>query len=274
MISNWTNLLARRDLVRELTLTELRSQSQQTSLGWLFWLVDPLIMMLIYWAVVVGIFGRGGDYAPYPVFILCALLPWKHLAASLGGSSNVLRSRESLIKSIPFPTIALPLTVVLASFWNFLCGLVVLVGTAAAFGRPLGVSLIQLPALIALQLVLVVGLALAVACGGALVRDLSGFLSHILRVGFYASPTLYGIDLVRDRLVGVTWSGLPVGDWLFALYMANPFAVLITGYRDAVFHGEFLDARLWAVLGLEAGIVLLVGYRIYRHFDRRVIKFL
>lgn len=274
MISNWTNLVARRDLVRELTLTELRSQSQRTSLGWLFWLVDPLVMMLIYWAVVVGIFGRGASYAPYPVFILCALLPFKHLSASLAGASNVLRNREALIKSIPFPTMALPLTIVLAAFWNFLCGMVVLIAAAVAFGRPMGVALLQLPGLVALQLVVVTGLALAAACAGALVRDLSGFLTHILRVGFYASPTLYGVDLVRERLVGAEWSGVAVGDWLYALYMANPFAMLITGYRDALFYGELLPARLWAVLAVEAGVLLLVGYRVYRHFDRRVIKFL
>ena len=274
MNSNWTNLVARRDLVRELTLSELRSQSQRTSLGWLFWLVDPLVMMLIYWAVVVGIFGRGARYDPYPVFLLCALLPWKHLTASLGKASNVLRGREALIKSIPFPTMALPVTVVLAAFWNFLCGLVVLIGAAMVFGRPMGASLVQLPALVALQLVLVTGLALAVACAGALVRDLSGFLGHILRVGFYASPTLYGVDMVADRLLGATWRGWPAGEWLYALYLANPFASLITGYRDAVFYGEFLDARFWLVLCAEAGILLLLGYRLYRHFDRRVIKFL
>ncbi|MDX1648577.1 MAG: ABC transporter permease [Myxococcota bacterium] len=274
MNSNWANLVARRDLVRELTLSQLRSQSQRTSLGWLFWLVDPLVMMLIYWAVVVGIFGRGASYAPYPVFILCALLPWKHLTASLNSAASVLRNSEALIKSIPFPTMALPLTAVLAAFWNFLCGLVVLAVAAVAFERPLGASVVQLPALIALQLVLVTGLALAVACLGALVRDLGGFLGHILRVGFYASPTLYGVDLVHERLAGAVRGGVPVGEWLYALYMANPFAMLITGYRDAVFYGEFLETRFWLVLVAEAALVLLIGYRLYRHFDRRVIKFL
>lgn len=274
MVSNWSNLLARRDLVRELTLSELRSQSQRTSLGWLFWLVDPLVMMLIYWGVVSGIFGRGAQYAPYPVFILCALLPWKHFTASLTGSANVLRNREALIKSIPFPTMALPLTVVLAAFSNFLFGAVVLVATALAFGRPAGLSLLQLPALMALQLVLVVGVGMAVACIGALVRDLSGFLGHLVRVGFYASPCLYGVDMVRERLVGVSASGFAVGEALHVLYMANPFALLITGYRHAVFYGTFVPAWIWLALVAEAVILLVGGYRIYRHFDRRVIKFL
>ena len=205
VISNWSNLVARRDLVRELTLSELRAQRQETSLGWVFWLVDPLIMMLIYWAVVVGIFQRGEGYAPYPVFILCALLPWKHFTSGLNASAKILRARDVLIKSIAFPTIALPLTIVLAGFSNFLFGLVVLLGAAAAFGRPVGWPLWQLLPLLVLQLTLVTGICLAAASFGALVRDLSGFLGHLTRIGFYGSPILYGIDIVGERFAAMPW---------------------------------------------------------------------
>jgi ABC-2 type transport system permease protein len=270
MISNWSNLIARRDLLRELTLAELRSQSQVSRFGWLWWLVDPLLMMLIYWAIVAGIFGRGERYAPYPIFILCAVLPWKHLSSALGSSAKVLRAREGLIKSIAFPTMALPLTVVLAGFSNFLFGLLVLFGAALAFDRPLGAPLLQLPALLLLQLGLVAGLCLAVSCLGALARDLPGFLNHALRVGFYCSPTLYGIDLVQERFAGAG----AAGEWIARLYLANPFAGLITGYREAFFYGRFLEPSLWALLVVQSVLVLLLGYQVYQYFDRRVIKFL
>ncbi len=274
MISNWSNLVARRDLLRELTLAELRSQSQETRLGWLWWLVDPLIMMLIYWAVVVGIFGRGEQYTPYPVFILCAMLPWKHFTSAVNASAKVLRARDALIKSIAFPTIVLPLTIVLAGFSNFLFGQIVLFGAAAAFDRPLGGALVQLPALMLLQLVIVSGLCLGVACFGALVRDLSGFLGHLTRIGFYVSPCLYGVDMVQERFLSGPLGELPFAEWVPTLYMLNPFAILFTGYRDALFYGRMMEPGLWGLLTLEAGILLLGGWKLYQYFDRRVIKFL
>ncbi|MCP3986892.1 MAG: phosphate ABC transporter permease [bacterium] len=274
MISNWSNLVARRDLLRELTLAELRSQSQETRLGWLFWLVDPLIMMLIYWGVVVGLFGRGEQYTPYPVFILCAMLPWKHFTSSVIASAKVLRSRDALIKSIPFPTIVLPLTIVLAGFSNFLFGSVVLFGTAIAFDRPLGISLVQLPALMLLQLVVVGGFSLGVACFGALIRDLTGFLGHLTRIGFYLSPCLYGVDMVKDRFASGSLGGFPFSEWIPTIYMLNPFAILFTGYREALFYGRMLEPELWALLVTEAVILLFGGWRLYQYFDRRVIKFL
>jgi len=271
MISNWTNLLARRDLLRELTLSELRSQSQESRFGWVWWLVDPLIMMLIYWGVVVGILGRGQSYTPYPVFVLCAVLPWKHLSSSLNASAKVLRAREGLIKSIAFPTMALPLTVVVAGFSNFLFGVVILVLAALGFAMPLGTPLVQLPALLLAQIALVAGFALIVACVGALARDLPGFMTHVLRVGFYCSPTLYGLDLAQQRLGSI--SGL-WGEWLPRLFVLNPLALLITGYREAVFYGRFMSGDYWLLLTAESVLVLAAGYRIYQYFDRRVIKFL
>ncbi len=275
MISNWSNLVARRDLLRELTLAELRAQSQETRLGWVFWLVDPLIMMLIYWGVVVGIFGRGEAYAPYPVFILCAMLPFKHFTSSLNGSAKILRGRDSLIKSIAFPTMALPLTIVLAGFSNFLFGMIVLLATAAAFQLPLTfLSMLQVLPLMALQLVLVTGLCLAVACFGALVRDLSGFLGHVTRMLFYVCPTLYGVDLVAQRFTKGALGQYAWSEWIPTLYMLNPFAILFTGYRDALFYGQIIELRSWALLGAESFVVLLLGYRLYQYFDRRVIKFL
>jgi len=274
MNSTWPNILARRDLIRELTVSELRSRTAETRLGWVWWLVDPLIMMLIYWGVVVGIFGRGKSYDPYPVFILCALLPWKHFSSGLTNASKVLRSNEGLIKSIAFPTIILPIADVAAGFAYFLFGLVVLIVASLVFGRPIGASVVQLPGLMAFQLLLVTSFSLVATCFGALIRDLTGFLTHVLRVAFYFSPTLYGIDMVRDRIAGGALGEGLAAQLVPTLYMLNPFAILIHGYREALFFGGWLEPRWWLVLAAESVVLFGIGQSVYRYFDKRVIKFL
>jgi ABC-type polysaccharide/polyol phosphate export permease len=271
MDSTWPNIVSRRDLLRELTLSELRSRSAESRLGWLWWLIDPLIMMLIYWGIVVGIFGRGQHYQPYPVFVLCALLPWKHLQSALTNAAKLLRNNEGVIKAIPFPTMVLPLSNVLSGFTYFLAGMVVLFAAAVVAGLPLGLPLVQLPALMAAQLLLVAACSLVATCFGALIRDLSGFLTHVTRVLFYACPALYGVDLVRERAAKL---GGGLGEWIPVVYMLNPFAILFEGYREALFYGGFLEARHWAVLAVEAVVMFAVAQRIYRYYDRRVIKFL
>ncbi|MEM7164290.1 MAG: ABC transporter permease [Planctomycetota bacterium] len=264
MLSNWNNLVARRDLLKELVVSELRSQTHGTLLGWLWWLVDPLVMMVIYWGVVVGVLGRGESYAPYPIFVLCGLLPWKHLSYSVNRSTTVLAGSEGLIKAIPFPTMVLPLGRVGSGFICFLFGLAVLLVAAAVWGCPPSVALVQVPGLLAAQLLLVAGLSLGVAAVGVMLRDLAVAMQHLMRVGLYLTPVIYGLDMVRDKL-GEPW---------FTLYLMNPFAIVIEGYRSAIFEGAFMNPWYWPVLAAQSVAFFGVGYAIYRHYDRRVIKFL
>lgn len=272
--SSFANIVMRRDLLRELTLSELRSSASESRLGWVWWLIDPLVTMLIYWFVVVGILGRGQQWAPYPVFILCALLPFKHFSGALSSACKLLRSREGLIKSVPFPTMILPLSQVLSGFGYFLFGLMVLLSAAWIWGRPITPALAQLPALMSLQILLAAGVALAVSAWGALVRDLSGFMGHAQRILFYLSPTLYGIDLVQERFGKGALSGSGVVAYLPDLFMLNPLAVLFTGYRHAIFYGTWLEGRHWAWLTFTSVAIFAFGYRTFQRYDRRVIKFL
>jgi ABC-type polysaccharide/polyol phosphate export permease len=277
MNSSWANLVARRDLLRALVTSELKVSSAETSLGWIWWLLDPLLMMLIYWLVVVGILGRGKpEYAPYPVFILCALIPWKHLYVSASQATRVLRTREPLIKSVAFPTIVLPISLVLSGFVYFLFGFLVLLAAATIWRSPLHTGsllpLVQVPPLMALQVAVVAGICLPLASLGAAVRDLTNFMTHVLRVGFYLSPGLYGIDLVRDLLEGKV--GGAAGEIAFFAYMLNPFAVFISGYRDAVFYGRYLPLEFWLILVAEAALLLAVGSLAYQRYDRRAVKYL
>lgn len=277
MISNFRTLLGRRDLLWQLVVTDLRASTAQTFFGWLWWLIDPMVMMLIYWVVVAGLLGRGlGAYDPYPVFILSGLIAWKHISTSVSRSTKVLRSRESLIKSVPFPTMVLPLSVVFSGFMYFLFGFMVVLTAAVLFPNANHsgnwLPLIQLVPLMLGQVVVTTGICLVLSCFGVLLRDLEMFTSYTLRVAFYLSPGLFGVDLVQEKLTADY--GAEGGSTLFDLYMLNPFAVLLQGYREAIFYGRFIPFTWWIMLGVEAVLLLYIGYLIYQHYDRRVIKFL
>jgi ABC-type polysaccharide/polyol phosphate export permease len=277
MLSNLRNVMARRDLLKALVVSELQSSVAQSKLGWLWWFLDPILMMLVYWSVVVGIFNRGAErYDPYPIFLFTALITWKHFSTAVGRSLSLLRARERLIKGIPFPTVVLPLSLVFSGFAYFLFGFAVLVVATLLWPceRHSGAFLpvLQIPLLMICQLAITAGVAMALSCFGVLFEDLRLFSGHVLRVGFYLSPGLYGVDMVSDRLHESL--APPWGDAAFATYMANPFAILITGYRDSILYGQCIPFEWWFVLFAESVILLWGGYRIYQYYDRRVIKFL
>jgi len=107
---------------------------------------------------------------------------------------------------------------------------------------------------------------------GVVYRDLSNLMTHILRVGFYLSPCLYGLDLVQSA--AISKFGQDGGDLAVSIYMLNPVAIIISGYRDAVFYGRFMPGHLWIQLIIECVVIIGVGQWIYRYYDRFVIKYL
>lgn len=277
MRSNLRNLLARRDLVAALVGAELRAASAGMRLGTLWWVLDPVLMMLIYWLVLDVLLGRGREiYQPFPLFLLVGLVVFKHVASGVERSITVLRTKESLIKAASFPTMVFPVAVVLVGLVHFAVGLAI-VTVVSLFWRgeqhtgalwPLA----QLLPLVILQTVLVCGLALAISAIGVVVQDLRNLTSHVMRVAFWLSPCLYGLDLVRDVAAERLGDAAPVFMQVYTLL--NPIAVLTTAYRDAVFYGQAVPLWAWGTLALQAGVCLLAGNAIYQHHDRRIIKFL
>jgi len=268
MTSSLANLWKRRDLLWELVWGELRSTTAETRLGWFWWLLDPLLMMLVYWAFKELVF-PGGPYSPYPIFLGAALLSWRHLTIVVSRAARTLSGNEALIRSVPFPTMLLPLAAAVAQLVFFLVSMIVLIGFAIALGRPATLTLLQILPLAFLQLLLVAGVALALTCPGALVPDLGEAADHILRILWFLSPGMYGMDLIRARFAG---HGGPATRHVLLLFQLNPFAMLFEGYRGAVFAPAWTPLSDWLALTAEAVVVLGAGFAIYRRYDRRVLK--
>ena len=117
-------MLRWRVLVQYLTLSTLKAGQHNTILGYVWWVLDPLLLMLVYFVLVEVIFQRGVEH--YPVFVLCAVVPWKWFSSSLLGSMASLVGKERLIKQVVFPKIVLPLSQVLSNLVSFAFGLGVL----------------------------------------------------------------------------------------------------------------------------------------------------
>jgi ABC-type polysaccharide/polyol phosphate export permease len=250
--------------------TELKMESQEGRFGWAFWLVDPALTLASYWLIKSLFLGRD-KYAPYTIFAGCAVFAWRHLGVSARTASRALRRGEALIRSAAFPSLILPWAAVLVQSVHFAGGIALLTLAAGAFGRPLTATLLQIPALMLLQLALVTGFSTAVACASVFLRGLDKQVSTLLRFGWFLSPGMYGLDLV-ERFLRPEAS--PARRALLELYMLNPFAILFAGYRGALFDPNWLTAQHWLVLVLESGGALWAGHALYRRYERRLVKLL
>ncbi|MGK7911916.1 MAG: ABC transporter permease [Synechococcus sp.] len=251
-------------IVLELSRQDLAVNNSRSNLGWLWWFLDPLAQIGILWFFKVLVFGVD-RYQPYVIFVGCAIICWKFLSSSVNRSSNLLRAKESLIKSFPFPTIVLPCSLVFTQLIFFLTGLIVLIGVAVLIGQPVTPMLLQIIPLTLLMILAVLGVTLLVAVLGVFLQDLNNITTHLLRILWYLSPGIYSTSLVAERFgVDPTW---------VRIYKLSPVAILFEGFRSSIFSPEWISPQDWIVFAGFSFIAVTIGFATYQRFDRRLIKY-
>jgi len=90
---------SRRRLIGYIVRADMKKKGADTLLGNLWWVIDPLLQMLVYVVLVTVI--RGGSTTPdYPLFIFAAILPWKWFSSAVGDGVTSVTSQEALIKQL------------------------------------------------------------------------------------------------------------------------------------------------------------------------------
>ncbi len=250
--------LAYWELTTNLVARDLKTKYRGTVLG-VFWsLLNPLLLMLVY-TVLFSKIARL-PIPRYPVFLLAGLVPWNAFAQSLTNATTSVVDNAGIVRKVYFPLEILPISAVLSASVNFLISLVLLAVLALVFGVHLGLSLLLLPVLIALQIAFTIGLGSLLAAGDVFFRDVQYFLGVLVLVWFFGTPVVYSLDLV------------PAG--LRPLFEANPMAWLVSSYQSLWYYGrmpEWTSLGAFAVVALVTLAVGLLGYgRLKRRFAEEV----
>lgn len=242
-------VLSRRRLIGYLVRADVKKKGSDTLLGNIWWVVDPLLQMLVYVILVSVIFVRPQE--DYALFVFCAILPWKWFQSAIQDGIGSVVGMERVIKQVNFPKLVLPFASVMAGIVNFGFGLIPLAALIALFypGRA-SVWMVTIPLIAVVQLVFTLALSTALAAANVFYRDIGNLARHFIRFWFYLSPGLYGVELISK--VGDKFA--PAG----FLMSINPWATLFTAYRDAIYDGKMPDFAGLGIL-LVVSMVLLLG---------------
>lgn len=249
-----------------LSARDLKVRYSTSALGYLWSVLDPLVMSGIYWFVFTVIFQRGAIGAqPYIVFLISALLPWVWFQTSVSDFTKAFKKDARLVRSTAIPRSIWVMRPVLSKGVEFLCSMPVLIvfviGTQL-FGEGenvahVGWGVLWLPAAIALQAVLLMGLGLLVAPLCALYTDLERTTALIMRALFYASPIIYSVNNIPGALRDIA--------------VFNPLAGIFTLYRMAFFP-ELWDGRTVLISVVMSLAILALGIWVFRTLERPVLK--
>jgi ABC-2 type transport system permease protein len=244
-----------------LTTRDLKVRYTTSALGYVWSILDPLLMGLIYFVIFTFVFtGRGHTVGeqPYIIFLLMAVLPWTWFNGNLSDATRAFRQEGKLIRSVKIPRSIWILRQIASKGIEFVISLSIIVFFALInLTAPSPWTLICLPLAIVLQVVLTVGCNFIIAPLSVFYRDLERVVKLGLRVLFYGAPVLYHLDI-----------GNPV---LHFLYGLNPLAGILDLYRGCFFP-QIID-WVYVLEGSVVSVILFtIGAVVFRRSVPRVLK--
>jgi len=245
--------MAHRDLFVTLTDHRLRVRYKQSALGWCWALLQPLALMLIFTLVFGRIARVPSEGVSYPLFAYAGLLVWSFLATGLSNAIHSLTAHAQLITKVYFPREILPLTYVAAAVFDLVVASSILALLLVYHGHALGWQAAYALPVLGVLVALVTGLAFLLSAFQARFRDIGMAAPLLLYVWMFATPIAYPLASVPPAYRG----------W----FLLNPMTGIVDGFRRAVLHAEAPDPWLLAVPVVMAGILLPLGYVVFKRAE-------
>lgn len=262
-VAQRVSAVARRlPVLRTLVVRDLQIRYAGSWLGYLWSVLEPLAMSVIYYFVFVVLLKRSDvGHSPYMLFLVIGLLTWQCFSGALNDVARALLQDARLVRSTSLPREIWVLRVVIAKLVEFIYSLPVLVAFAVIYlirgEAGLNWRLVLFPVGVLLLALLLLGLGLVLAPVTALVNDLQRIIRIVLRIGFYTTPIIYAAAIVPKPY-----------DVILAV---NP----LSGIMELLRAG-FFDEPIAAVPVISAVVVtlavLMFGSWTFARLERAVLK--
>ncbi|WP_026925401.1 ABC transporter permease [Glycomyces arizonensis] len=268
MTTGFTALLRHRHALSVLVRRDLAVKYQSTVMGYVWSLIEPLGLAMIYWFVFGVLFSNSTglpEGVGYPLFIVSGIFAYQWFSSAIGEGTKALGGQSSLITVMKVPREVFPVSKVFARFAEYVVGFPILLVMAVVYGGTFGINLLWLIPAILVEAILLTGMVFILSAINVLFKDVQRFMSLFMRVLFYASSVIYPLTKVQEAL-------LPNHELIYKLYSLNPLVGIFEMHR-AVWIPSF--APDWFQLCSAVGIsvfLLFFGRWIFYKLEPRVLK--
>lgn len=243
-----------RELLWFLAWRDVKVRYKQTVLGIGWAVLQPLFMMVLSTVIFGGLGNISSGDVPYPLFSLCALLPWQLFAYALTQASNSVVAEQNLVTKVYFPRVIIPLSSVLSGVVDFVIAFALLLGMMAWYGVAPGWAIVTLPLFVLLALGAALAVGLWLSALNVQYRDFRYTIPFLTQFWFFATPVVYPSSLIPER-------------WRL-LYGLNPMTGVVDGFRWALLGKAELPGPMLWVSVVSVAVLLVGGLFYFRRMER------
>lgn len=223
------DLVARRELVLLLVRRELKARYKDSSLGFIWSLIRPLTLLLIYYVAIGQFLGAARAIADFAIFVYAGLTLWGLYSDIITSGTKSIVTNAGLIKKVYLPREIFPLAATGSAIFNFAIQFLVLIAATIVLGQfPVSWNLLYIPVAIIIVLVWGLAIALLLSALNVYLRDIEYLVEVGILIFFWASPIVYSWSLVVQTGQD---SGLA---WIPAVYISNPITIAIMAFQKGI----------------------------------------
>ncbi len=257
IVQQVTGVWQRRALAGAFLSLDMRLKYRRSSLGFLWSLLNPVLMLTVMALAFSFVFERGSGRGSFALHLFACLLPWQALAGAVEQGGRSLVRGEGLLLQYPLPKLMLPLRRVVFAFTEYLFAILALVLVAGFIGFRPSWALLWLPLGVTLLFLFAMGLATATAVAMVYFRDVTHLVSVGMRAWFYLTPILIPYTAIPDSV---------------ALYAKlNPAFHLIKIFDDVINLGVSPSAETLVIASLISLFTLFVGLAVMSAHEHKLV---
>jgi ABC-2 type transport system permease protein len=235
-------------LALTLAVTDFKLRFFGSILGYLWTLMRPLALFGVLYTVFALVLNvDSSEERFYPVALLLGLVLYTFLAESTVASVRALILRESLVRKVDFPRMAVPLSCVLLATFNLAINLVVVAVFLVASGGDIRLTWLELPLIISLLVMFALGLSMLLSALFVRFRDIEPIWDVVMQAMFYATPIFFTFAIVSRE----------AGEKVAHLMWITPMAAIVQQSRHAFVDPSHVNA--WDALSSPAMIAIPIA---------------
>lgn len=223
--------------------SELKSQVAGSYLGWMWWVLDPLLFMLVYSFVAVYVFGSRVEH--FPLFVFLGLTIWNFFGTTVEGCIGIINSYSAVTKKTYIPKFILVLMKEFENLIKMFISIGISLIAIIVLNIPITWNILWFIPILFVYFILTFGAATICAYLGVFVSDLSHVISILMRFLFYLSAVFYTLDRFGENLLSV-------------YNMICPTGFIIVQIRNVMMYGvgaDYIRLLYWLIIGIIMSVV-------------------
>lgn len=242
-----------RHMLKTLVKQDIKGRYKGSFLGFLWTLLNPLLMLAVYSVVFQFVFRS--DIEHYSIYLFICLMPWNAFANTIAVGTVSVTNGASILKKVYFPREVLPLAVVISNTIQYFFSAVIIFIALLVSGVGVSLYALFLPLIVIIQALFSLGLILILSAANVYIRDVQYIMNPVMMIWMYASPILYSISMVPEKYVD--------------LYRLNPMVSIMEGYQSILYSQTFPDFKSLGIVLVVSIVIFIIGYVVFNKLQRR-----